>query len=300
MGADGDGMSHRILILGAAGMLGHKLWQASRERHDTWATVRAWPPAGAALFERDRIIDGVTAGDVPALRRALALARPDAVVNCIGVIKQRKDVYDPQIAVGVNALWPHQVAAAAREAGARTIHVSTDCVFSGAKGRYVETDTPDATDLYGRSKLLGELTEDEGLTMRTSIIGRELAASSSLIEWFLAAPSPVPGFPRAWFSGLTTGALSGVILDVIERHPALTGLYHVAAEPIDKLTLLTRINEAMGLRKTIVPDEAMAIDRSLDASRFWDAVGGAAPSWASMIDALAADPTPYRQMRTQG
>ena len=176
----------RLLILGGGGMLGHKLWLTAASRHETWATLRDTGRSLPDVFDQSRVIRGVSAEQFETVEDAFARVRPDAVVSCIGVVKQRPEAADPVVSIAVNSLFPHRVAALCAASGARMIHISTDCVFSGRAGRYTEQDTPDATDLYGRTKHLGEVTGPGALTLRTSIIGRELNASQGLVEWFLA------------------------------------------------------------------------------------------------------------------
>jgi dTDP-4-dehydrorhamnose reductase len=289
----------RLLVLGGGGMLGHKLWQTALSRFETRATVR-----GAAGFFVDRgyavqsVLPHVEASDPNALIRALADARPDVVVNCIGVVKQLAAAKDARISISLNALLPHQLADLCEAVGARLIHISTDCVFSGRKGMYRESDPSDADDLYGRTKLLGEVGRPGCLTLRTSIIGRELATRNGLVEWFLSNRGKgVRGYSKAIFSGLTTPVLSTLILDLIEQHPNLDGLYQVAAEPIDKYELLQLLNDAYESDVVIERDESVVIDRSLDGSRFRDATSFTAPSWPRMIEAMATDPTPYDRWR---
>ena len=290
----------RLLILGGAGMLGHKLWQAASSRMDTWATVRDPGAVPAArFFDRTRLLSGVTAEDFDTVRRAVESTRPDIVVSCIGVVKQRDEAKDPVVSLTVNSLFPHRLAALCAPAGVRILHVSTDCVFSGRSGGYQESDEPDAVDLYGRTKHLGEVSGPGALTIRTSMIGRELATSQGLVEWFLGQSGHVPGFTRAIFSGLTTIELSRVILREVESPNPLQGVYHVAASPISKYDLLLLLNRAFARGLTIVPDESVRIDRSLDGSRFAAATGYMPPAWPVMIDEMAADPTPYGRWREQ-
>ncbi len=288
----------KLLILGAAGMLGHQLFLTASPHLETWATVRdpGAIPTDAPL-DRGRILAGVEADRFDTVVRAFDTVRPDVVVSCIGVVKQRGEAKDPIVSLTVNSLFPHRVAALCGSSGARLIHVSTDCVFAGRKGRYVETDEPDAVDLYGRTKQLGEVAGPGALTLRTSIIGRELATSQGLVEWFLAQKGTAPGFTEAIFSGLTTIELSRVILRVIGSHPSLEGIYHVAADPISKYDLLVLLNRAFGTGLTIEPDDSVRIDRSLDARRFRVATGYDPPTWPEMIGELAADDTPYDRWR---
>lgn len=289
----------RVLVVGGTGMLGHKAWQLFGERFDAWATVRRAPAHRATeLFSGDRTITGVNVDDFETVVRACGIARPTVIVNCVGIVKQLKAAADPIQSITINALFPQRLAALAREAGARAIHISTDCVFSGRRGNYSERDAPDASDLYGRTKLLGEIAGPGCLTLRTSIIGRELSATTGLLEWFLSQQGRrVKGYTSARFSGLTTRALASVLGDVIERHPSLQGMYHVASEPISKYDLLCRLNQAYGAAVTIEPSDEVQIDRTLDGSSFRNATGLAIPGWDAMINAMAADPTPYEEWR---
>ncbi len=283
-------------------MLGHKLWQTFREGFDTYATFRG----NVAAYERFRIFDparsigGVSAQDFDSVVRAFGVARPQAVVNCIGVVKQDAAAKDSLTSITVNALFPHRLAALCRAAGARLIHLSTDCVFSGRQGNYAEDARPDAEDLYGRTKLLGEVGDEGCLTVRTSMIGRELAGAHGLIEWFLGearAGRGVRGFRRAVFSGFTTNALADILARVVAEHPRLSGVWNVAAEPVNKFDLLTLVKQAYGLGIEIEPDETFVCDRSLDGSRFAAAAGFAPPPWDRMIEGMRRDATPYEEIR---
>jgi len=290
----------KLLILGGAGMLGHKLWQTAKCRAETWATVRSVRSLPSdAPFEGRRVIAEVHAEHFETVARAFESTRPDVVVNCLGVVKQRGEAKDPITSLTVNSLFPHQLASLCSSAGARLIHISTDCVFSGRSGQYRESDEPDAIDLYGRSKQLGEVSGPDLLTLRTSMIGRELTTSQGLVEWLLAQRDRAPGFTNAVFSGLTTIELSRVILDIAESRQNLQGVYHVASNPIAKYDLLVLLNRAFRLGLTIERDEFVRIDRSLDARRFQAATGYRAPDWTAMIGEMADDETPYEKWRQQ-
>jgi dTDP-4-dehydrorhamnose reductase len=292
----------RVLILGAGGMLGHKVWQIFRDRFDCRSAMRMRLPL--PLFDDDRVIDGFDAGDFDGVARLIASTQPEIVVNCIGVVKQLAAAHDPIASITLNALFPHVVARACGEVGARMIQISTDCVFFGSRGNYNERDFPDATDLYGRSKLLGEMTEAQTgvsvphLTIRTSIIGRELRSANGVVEWFLSnRGGSVRGFTKAVFSGVTTATLANTLADVIEQHPDLHGLYHVAGDAITKYDLLVMLNEAFDAGVAITPDDSVVIDRSLDATRFRSATGLVPPAWPEMIAALAAESPHYERWR---
>jgi dTDP-4-dehydrorhamnose reductase len=290
----------RVLILGGSGMLGHKLWQRFAPRFDAYVTFRGAPAAYArtGLFDPARSIGGVSAQDFDSLARAFAVARPEAVVNCVGVVKQDAAAKDPLTSIAVNSLFPHRLAQLARAAGARLIHLSTDCVFSGRGGGYDEAARPDAEDLYGRTKLLGEVGGEGCLTLRTSMIGRELSGAHGLLEWFLSQEGGrVRGFRRAVFSGFTTGALADLLARVVAEHPGLSGVRHAAADPIDKFELLSLVKATYGLRVEIEPDDSFLCDRSLDGSRFREETGIAAPPWPEMIRRMRDDATPYEEIR---
>jgi dTDP-4-dehydrorhamnose reductase len=283
-------------------MLGHKVWQILRPRFDTWVTLRTSLNEYSTfdLFDPDRTVPSVDATREDCLIHACTGVRPDVIVNCIGIVKQRRSAKDPVLCLTLNSLLPHRLASICRETGSRLIHISTDCVFSGRKGGYVETDPADAEDLYGRTKLLGEPHEADhtALTLRTSIIGRELRSTTGLVEWFLSQRGgTVDGFTNAVFTGLTTRALAQVIGDLIEQHPKLAGLYHVSSAAASKYELLAWLNEAFAAGIMIQPSDAVSVDRSLESGRFWRATGLHQPSWRAMIADMVADPTPYDQWR---
>lgn len=290
-----------VLVLGASGMLGHTVARSFAERFRVLASCRTRPrslPALSRSLSKVQWIDKVEATSIASIQNALQASRPDAVINCIGIVKQATAAADTWRVMQVNALFPHQLADLCEASGARLIHISTDCVFSGRSGSYRETDMPDADDLYGRSKQLGEVIRPGCLTIRTSIIGRELSGSHGLLEWFLGhRGGEVDGFTQAVFSGLTTLELARVLERVVSDHGDLAGLFHVASEPISKADLLSRINAAMGLGVRIRPVDQPVIDRSLDGSQFAEITGIRVPSWDKMIADLANETLPYDDWR---
>ena len=279
----------RVLVLGGTGMLGHVLWRTCAERGEAYATIRdPHPPAAASpALDPARTISSVRAEDPASVRRAFVESRAAVAVNCIGIVKQSPLAADSVEMVRVNALFPHELARLCAELGVRLICISTDCVFSGTRGGYAENDFPDPVDRYGRSKLLGEPNGSGVLTLRTSMIGRELAGANGLLEWFLSQTGPVRGFTRARFSGPTAPVLARLIADLIADHPGLEGMWHVGAEPITKHDLLLMLRDALAPGVEVVPDESVSIDRSLDGSRLREATGWLAPSWREMVAELA-------------
>jgi dTDP-4-dehydrorhamnose reductase len=286
----------RVLILGGAGMLGHKLWQAFRDRAETFVTLRRPLSSYAAheLFDAKRVIEGIDVAREKDMKFALDKSKAEVVINAVGVVKHRKEAHDPIRSITINSLLPHQLAAAVTARGARFIHLSTDCVFSGAKGNYSETDPADPQDLYGRSKLLGEVTGPGCLTIRTSMVGRELESKLGLLEWFLAQRGgSAKGYQKAIFTGLTTPVLATLIATIAEQHKNMEGLRHIAADAITKYDLLSLINATYGLKVKLEPDTSFVCDRSLNGTKFRDETGFRAPAWPEMIRALHDDPTPY-------
>lgn len=291
----------RILILGGAGMLGHKLFQILREQFpETICTTREdthMPPFDrVALLQGDDVIRGVDVMDFDGLHRVLADRRPDYVLNCVGIIKQRDEAKLAIPSIAINSLLPHQLAAMTKEWSGRVIHFSTDCVFSGKRGAYTEQDDSDADDLYGKSKFLGEVAAENALTLRTSIIGRELVEHKSLLDWFLSQNhKTIRGFRRVIYSGITTNEMAAVITDVVRNHPTLSGLYQVVSTPLSKYDLLCLLRDAYNLDVTIIPDDEVVSDRSMQGDKLRAAIGYVAPPWHLLVKNLAADPTPYDQ-----
>lgn len=275
-----------VLILGASGMLGNAMLRlfSRSDGYRALGTVRSGR-AARLLPEalRPSLIEGIDVEQFDSLARGIAVAKPDVVVNCIGVVKQLAESDDPLTALPINSMLPHRLARLCDLAGARLVHVSTDCVFSGNKGMYVESDFPDAHDLYGRSKYLGEVDYPHAITLRTSIIGHELEGARSLLCWFLSQNGPVRGFTKAVFSGLPTVELARVVRDFVLPRPQLHGLYHVSAAPINKFDLLKIVADVYGKNNLITPYEQLVIDRSLDSTRFKEATGYTPPTWPELV-----------------
>jgi dTDP-4-dehydrorhamnose reductase len=275
----------RILVLGGDGMLGHELYRELRNHHETGVTLRQ----PRKEFSEKNIFADAEARGSTRIEEVIAQFRPAAVVNCIGIVKQRAESEEAITSIEVNALLPHRLAVACRAVGARLVQISTDCVFSGEKGAYREEDRPDPVDVYGRSKLLGEVTGEGALTLRTSMIGLGLYRKTSLVDWFLAQKGRVQGYRKAIFSGLTTRELSRVIRMIVEKHPQASGLYHLSAAPISKYELLVRLRERLAKNIDIVAVDEPRIDRSLDSTRFRRVFGWQPPAWDAMLDELAVE-----------
>lgn len=279
----------KVLVLGVTGMLGNAVFRLFSESpgFETHGTARS--ATGLKHFgtdHRSRISIGVDVEQHDHLVQLFNRVRPGVVINCIGLVKQLAEADDPLAALPINALLPHRLARLASLMEARLVHVSTDCVFTGRQGNYRESDVPDALDLYGRSKLLGEVDYDNAVTLRTSIIGHELTSTKSLVGWFLAQEGRVSGFTRAVFSGLPTVELAKVIRDQVLPRPHLRGLWHVSSDPIGKYDLLQLVKAAFDKSIEIIPDDQLVIDRSLNSSRFRVETGWTPAPWAELVASM--------------
>jgi len=290
----------RILIFGANGMLGHKLVQQLSGRFDVYGTIRGTfeTVEKYGIFDKTKIIENVSPTDIASIEAAIQTAQPNVVINAIGIIKQVPSAKDVITTLEINSIFPHRLAEFGGKYGFRLFTISTDCVFDGVKGFYNEDDTPNAIDLYGKSKNLGEVTGPNCVTIRSSIIGRELESSHSLIEWFLTnRGKSIKGFTNAIYSGFPTIVFADIIASLIIEHKELSGLHHIATEPINKFDLLTLVNKYYDAGITVERDDDFKIDRSLDGSRFAKLTGFKPQPWEELIKRMAEDPTPYDSFR---
>jgi dTDP-4-dehydrorhamnose reductase len=281
----------RVLILGGDGMLGHQLLRDLSRIHDVRVTLRqernAYRPF--KLFTEDNSYTGVDVRVTDRLMGVFADFHPNTVINAVGVVKQRSDGLDPIPNLEINALLPHRLAVICKAIKANLIHISTDCVFSGRTGNYKETDQPDPIDVYGHSKLLGEVIVPGCITLRTSIIGLELSRKTSLLEWFLAQSGQAYGYKNAIFTGFTTIELSRIVARLTADFPQSAGIYHISSNPISKYDLLELIRTKFDLPIDLIPDQEFQCDRSLDSSRFRRDFQYTPPSWEFMVDELVTD-----------
>ncbi len=281
----------KILLLGASGMIGSTLIKVLSEssNYEVWGTVRSErikqffsePIANNLVIDVD-----VENGDV--LLKLLKHLRPDVVVNCVGLTKHKPEGDDPLTSIPINTLMPHRLAKLCTLIDARLVHISTDCVFSGEKGGYIESDLTDARDVYGKSKALGEVDYPHTITLRTSTIGHELNSAYGLLDWFLSQNKSCKGYSNAIFSGVPTVILAKIISDIVIPNKELSGIYHVAAKSINKYELLKLIAEVYGKSIQIIYDDSIVIDRSLNADKFRAATGYVAPEWLELIRVMHA------------
>lgn len=278
----------KVVVLGANGMIGNTMFRVLSERADidVVGVVRSDKARASFREAADReLISGIDLANADSLPHLFRETKPDVVINCAGLTKHLPAGNDPLRALTMNAMLPHRLAGLCDISGARLIHVSTDCVFSGRTGNYAECDPVDATDIYGKTKHLGEVSGPNLVTLRTSTIGHELGTSHGLLEWFLAQKE-CKGYRRAIFSGLPSVVFARVVADFVLPNDQLSGLYHVGAGPIDKYSLLRLIAKVYRKDILIVPDDDMQIDRSLSIGRFASATGYRALDWPEMIETM--------------
>jgi dTDP-4-dehydrorhamnose reductase len=281
----------KILVLGASGMIGSAVIRVMSERNDYEVSGTVRTESMKRFFSTpiaDKMVAGVRVEKQDSLVKVLNKLRPDVVINCVGLTKHKSEADDPLVATQINTLMPHRLANLCELIGARLIHISTDCVFSGKKGGYTESDFTNATDVYGKSKALGEIDYPNTITLRTSTIGHELNSAYGLLDWFLSQGEQCKGYTRAIFSGLPTIVFAQIIRDIVIPHKNLSGLYHVASQPINKSDLLGLIAKVYGKSIQILPDERLVIDRSLNADKFLVATGYVAPEWPELIRMMHA------------
>jgi dTDP-4-dehydrorhamnose reductase len=289
----------KIVVLGCASMQGHKMFQMLGETFpETYGTISCKtsdePLKRIPFFQTDKIIPEVNPMDFQCMDTLIRQLSPDWVINCLRVATHGNEVAPPILNITVNSLLPHRLVEMTARQGARLMHFSSDCVFSGKKGFYTEEDIPDATHAYGQTRLLGDVNADHALVLRSSVIGRELTGHHSLLDWFLMQKGKtIKGFTRAIYSGLSSIETARVVQMILEKAPSLTGLYHVASAPINKYDLLKLARDAFHANVDICQEEGFAVDRSLNAGKFNEATGYVAPSWEFMMNELAEDSAQY-------
>lgn len=292
----------RILILGGTGMLGHRLWASLGQNHDVYATFRG-PKDQYQVFpgtDNNKSIDNLDVTDFLKLKHEIKNLKPELVINCIGIIKQNKEASFSIPSITINSLLPHHIAEICTQENIRFIHFSTDCVFDGKKGNYNELDFPNAVELYGKSKHLGEVLDRPGcLTLRTSIIGREISPRGSLLEWFLSQNGTVRGYKNAIFSGFPTLSVAKILEQYIIPKPSLEGLYHLASDPIDKYELLCHFKNVFQKEIEITIDRDFKMNRSLDPTLIRESIGQYPMNWSNLLPDLLIDNEHYESLRVQ-
>jgi len=283
---------NKILVLGASGMLGYTLFHkySKDNRFVVFGTIRNEEDLRFFKSNKSNILCSIDAMKIATIEDAIKNLKPDLIINCIGIIKQLKESKNHLLTIKINSLFPHQLAELAGKYSARLVLISTDCVFDGVNGNYTEDDDSNATDLYGKTKYLGEIgNEKHVITLRTSIIGHELKHHISLVDWFLNQNNEVNGFANAIYTGFPTVEFAHIISNVIIPNKDISGLFNVSAEKINKFELITLISRIYEKQIKIIPYDKFVCDRSLDSSKFRALTNYTPPSWESMIKDMYKD-----------
>ena len=279
-----------VLILGITGMLGQTLFKVLSQSPSLVVIGTARSKSAKEFFSaplRKNIRTNVQVDNFASLEKIIATIQPDVIINCVGVVKQKMNEDAVLETVPINSLLPHQLSQVAKKIKARLILISTDCVFSGKRGNYKESDAPDCNDLYGRSKLLGEITHSKDvLTIRTSIIGPELNSKHGLLDWFLSQKGAVYGYTNAIFSVLPTHELSAIIRDLILPNKKLCGLFHISAAPISKYELLNLIAKVYAKKIKIIKHPEPKLNRALNCDQFKRKTGYTIKDWKTLVNEM--------------
>lgn len=281
-----------ILVLGLTGMLGHTLFRyfINRNQYNVAGTLKTFVPSQfLGLHNIENIFSNVDANDVSAIEKVFFHFQPDVVINCIGLIKQLPLSENISQSIYINSVFPHLVSALCKKNRTKLIHFSTDCVFSGSKGFYSESDIPDGSDLYARTKILGEITDSSVITLRSSLIGHELKSKHSLLEWFLSQENSIYGYKNVIFSGLPCVEMARIVHDYVIPNNDLSGILHVSSKPISKFDLLNLISKIYEKKIHIKVDEQKKIDLSLDSNLFKNLTGYSSPEWLDLINFMFLD-----------
>jgi dTDP-4-dehydrorhamnose reductase len=275
-----------VLVVGATGLIGSTIFRHLSKNKNFAVSGTIRDPLQKNYFssiQAANLDSLLQAADHQKWQEVFQAKKPEIVINCLGMTKHIKGGNDPLVAIPINSYFPHYLNALCQDRGSRLVHISSDCVFSGNQGGYLESDPPDAQDFYGRSKALGEVTQGSAITLRTSTIGHELQSSFGLLDWFLSQKGSCQGFKKAYFSGVSTIELAKIIERFVIPNANLQGLYHVGATKISKFDLLTLIAQEYGKKIEIIPDISFKIDRSLNSDRFYRATGYKSSSWKQLI-----------------
>jgi len=293
----------RVLVLGVNGLIGHTMYRKlKQEGFEVFGTMRRAKIEFMQydFLQADTIIDGLDVQEISNVSEVILQIQPSVVVNCIGITRRKDEISNSIQAIKINALLPHQIAKICQDMSIRMIHLSTDCVFSGDSGLYTEDSIPDASDMYGRTKAMGEVLDNPNcLTLRSSFLGTEISDRTELLEWLLSQKGrTIKGYTKAIYSGVSTVYLSSVITEILRYYPQLSGLYQIAPDtPISKYDLLCIAKNAFNIDVEIVGNDSFVSDKSLSGARLKKVMNYRVPSWHDMLQELAEWDLDKRNMR---
>ncbi|MBC7428159.1 MAG: sugar nucleotide-binding protein [Bacteriovorax sp.] len=283
----------KILIFGVGGMIGHRVWLEANQipNVEVFGLVRK----SKTHYEKfgifnDNVYYDTDVSDWVNVEHILNKLKPDVIVNALGITIRKPEMGDFNLALTVNSFFPHKLLKWAQAIQSRIIHLSTDCVFDGDQGHYLETSQPSAKDIYGKTKFLGEIEGSGALTLRFSCIGRELESHTELLDWFLLQEGKkIKGFSKAIYSGLTNIVIAKEICRVITNFSELTGVYQLSSTPITKYDLLCLAKTYFKLDVEIEKFDNYISDKSLICDKYKKGTGFNAPSWAAMLEEVVND-----------
>lgn len=288
----------KVIVLGASGLIGHKLFEKLSLRFETYGTLRLKVEEYDNDFfkDYDNFVDQIDVHNFNNLIKNLNRINPDVILNCVGITKRKNEINLPLESIYVNSIFPHKLLSWAISNKKRLIHFSTDCVFNGKEGNYSELSLTNSEDNYGRTKALGEVNSKNGLTIRSSFIGRELFTNSELLEWFLSEKKEsIKGFKNALYSGVSTNFLAKTVGDIIEFFPELHGLRQLSVKnPISKYDLLMIAKDKFNKSVDIIVDKKFKIDASLNGDLLRKEISYGNPNWNDMMEELSADNKYYK------
>lgn len=279
----------KILVLGVDGMLGHQIASSLSREHLISGTARASDTKYKDIraYLPQKVYFNIDIRDIESVISVFHDFQPDAVINAVGIIKQRNEADNIIDNIEINALLPHKLARYCIDNRIKMVHFSTDCIFSGDTGNYLDDSTPDAKDIYGKTKYLGEVSGSGIVSLRTSIIGLELSRKKSLIEWFLAQRGSIYGYVNAVYTGFTTLEMARIVGMIVESSKPIDGIYNVSSSKISKFELLKKLCDRLKVDIDVIPEPTFKCDRSLISNRFRDYFSYEPPSWDEMLDELA-------------
>lgn len=291
----------RILILGGNGMIGHKMYQfISKNYQDTWVSLRhnLSSYSYSEIYNSEKVIDKIDLSNFKLLLNQLNLINPDVIINACGITIRRGIDALKSNSIILNSALPHFLNEWVVSNKKRLIHFSTDCVFSGKKGDYLDNDIKDAIDLYGLTKSMGEVIDSKfTITLRGSMIGRELENKTELLEWFLNQKNKViNGFTNVIYSGITTVRMAEIVLKIINEYPNLSGIYNISSEPISKFDLLKTWNDNFSINATIEIDKNYSSNKNLISDKLFKTIELEQPIWDDLINQLKIDDELYNNL----
>jgi dTDP-4-dehydrorhamnose reductase len=303
----------KILICGADGMLGHRIFRHFEQVPDCKAigTVRSEEHALPELLLpfKDKFVYRMEAEIFSSFKALIEIEKPDYIINCIGILKQRPDqASNYSLMIKTNALFPHQLEVEAEKIGAKLVTFSSDCIFLGDIARpYTESDHPDALSLYGKTKALGECVGRRSLTLRTSFIGFEVKNFTSLLAWFLSVAKKqqtevvdIKGYTRAIWSGVTTRYIAEWLEQMIREFPNLEGVFNLSGETVNKFELLGMIAQKFKMEVFVQRDDTFIADkvcsRAMSSDRLELATKVKIPRMFELLSDLAKDKPFYESV----